>query len=119
MTAALELAHTAPKVDGWRIHGRARIDNRPPALCSLLIRADGTWSAELANFTLADTVDLYFDSDAGGQFCGPTFVEHSRADTWPLATQTTLTGIGPLLVVAPGDQPELTDEEILDAEVVD
>lgn len=118
MTAALELA---TKVDGWRLTGRARIDNRPPVPCTLLIRADGTWSAGIAQFTFADTVDLLFESDAGGQFCGPAYVDGSRVDTHPFGMRTGLTGTGPLLVVAP-DQAgllELGDAEILDAEVVE
>jgi hypothetical protein len=118
VTAALELATPAQPVDGWRLFGHASIDTRPPARCSLRIRADGTWSADLATFTLADTVDLYLTTDAGGQFCGPAFVERSRADTEPFSATTTLTGVGPLLVVAPSHRPTLPAEEILEAEVV-
>lgn len=118
MTAALEVA---TKVDGWRINGLARIDDRPATPCTLLIRADGTWSAGIAQFTFADTVDLLFESDAGGHFCGPAFVDGSRVDTDPLGMRTALTGTGSLLVVAPNQTGslELTDAEILDVEVVE
>lgn len=119
MTTALERTEHARAVDGWRIYGRAAIDNRPPARCSLFIGADGKWSADLSTFTFADTVDLFFVADAGGHFCGPAFVERSRAD--PFSATTTLTGVGPLLVVDPSDvKPELPgDEEIVDGEVVE
>lgn len=120
MTSALELVTPAPTADDWRLYGRGTIDDRQPVRCSLSIAADGTWRADLSTFTLADTADLFFISDAGGHFCGPVFVERSRADTVPFNASTTLTGTGPLLVVAPEQvRPELLGEEILDGEVVD
>lgn len=119
MNAALEPAPPGPTVDGWRVYGRAAIDNRPPARCSLFIGADGGWHANLSTFTFADTVDLFFIADAGGHFCGPAFVERSRADTDPFSATTVLTGRGPLLVVAPDQARELVPaEEILNGEVV-
>lgn len=122
MTTALEVAPHAPSTgDGWRVHGHARIDERLGAPCVLVVRADGTWSAEVATFTLAGTVDLFLVSTEGGHFCGPADVERSRADSHPFAMRTVLRGSGPLLVVAPGTvQPELPSAEvILDAEVVE
>lgn len=118
MTTALERADVV--TDGWRLYGRATIDDRRPVRCSLVVAADGTWRADLATFTFADTVDLFFIADAGGHFCGPAFVEHSRADSAPLQASTALTGTGPLLVVAPEQvRPELAGEAILDGEVLD
>jgi len=103
---------------GWRITGRAQIDERPPVSCALTICADGTWSATLATFTIAGQVDLFLVSDEGGHFCGPASVERSRADSYPFAMQTDLAGVGPLLVVAPESAlPDL--DEMLDAEVVE
>lgn len=57
MTAAVALT-TASRSDGdgRRVRGRASIDSRPPVPCTLAIQGDGTWSAELATFTLAGEV---------------------------------------------------------------
>lgn len=118
MTAAIE---AATKVDTWRLRGRGAIDDRPPAPCVLRINADGTWSAEIATFTFAGDVDLLVETEAGGHFCGPAFVERSRADSDPLTMRTVLTGTGPLLMVAPGHAGSavLPTQEILDAEEVE
>lgn len=96
----------------WTLYGRAAVDQRPPSGCALTIRADGSWVAEVATFTLAGNVDLLFTSDAGGRFCGPAFVERSRADTEPtLRGQTGLTAAGPLLVIGPGMEEDALDIE--------
>ena len=114
-----DLALRGSRAEGWAIRGQAQIDERPAAPCVLIIRLDGTWSAEVATFTLAGEVDLLFVSSEGGQFCGPAAVMRSRADSG-LAMQTELLGVGPLLVVAPSmGQPELEDEEMLEGEVVE
>lgn len=108
--------------EGWQVIGRAQIDERPPVAASLTICADGYWSAEVATFTLAGQVDLMFFADAGGHFCGPAFVERSKATTdhGPLQMGTLLTGNGPLLVVNPADAlPELPSAEMVEGEVVD
>lgn len=110
----------APPETGWRLRGTARIDSRKPVPAVLTIRADGSWFAQVANFTFAGQVDLYFDADAGGHFCGPAFVGSSRADSAPFAMCTDLIGSGPLLVVKPDQIPlALPDAEMVDAEVVD
>lgn len=104
----------------WRLAGHGTIDDRPPVRCTLIVRDDGNWVAELATFTFADTADLLFTSDEGGQFCGPVQVGRSRVDTYPANMRTELTGRGPLLVVSAGAAGlELpAEEEILEAEVV-
>ena len=103
----------------WWIYGTAAIDGRPPVGARLQINTDGTWSARVDTFTLADTVDLMFRSAAGGDFCGPAFVEKSEAHTAPLRGSTALTGVGPLLVVDPTTViPELPAAADLEGEVV-
>lgn len=107
----------------WHLRGRGRIDDRPAMHCTLTIRSDGSWSAEIAQFTLANDVDLFFEAvDGGGHFCGPAFVKVSRADTHSgLRMGTVLTGTGPLLVVKPGDGERLAleSEAMVDGEVVE
>lgn len=103
--------------EGWRIRGFAQIDDRPATACVLTIRPDGTWSALVGTFTFASQVDLLVTSADGGQFCGPAFVERSRADTGG-GLGTELQGVGPLLVVAHRN-PELGNVEMVDGEVVD
>lgn len=95
--------------DGWTLYGRAAIDHRGPASCTLTLHVDGTWSADLATFTLAGTCDLLFTSAAGGRFCGPAHVASSRADTEPLRAVTRLAGAGPLLVMSAGADPSELD----------
>lgn len=106
---------------GWRIPGLGTIDERPPVSCTLTINPDGTWAAEIATFTLAGQVDLMLQTREGGQFCGPAFVGHSRADSGPFAMRTELVGNGPLLVVDPrtalGELPAAA--EFVEAEVVE
>lgn len=105
---------------GWWLNGTAKIDYRDAVSAALVIRSDGTWAAEVAIFTLAGEVELYFDSDAGGQFCGPAFVGRSRAGTYPFRMVTELIGTGPLLVVAPHQvQVALPDAEMMEGEVVE
>lgn len=101
----------------WCVNGQAKIDERRPVPCVLVVRSDGTWSAEVATFTLAGNVDLFLISDSGGHFCGPAEVARSRADTDPLRAFTELVGSGPLLVVAPQTAPELP-EAYVEGEVV-
>jgi hypothetical protein len=104
----------------WRINGRATIDYRPAASCILTVRSNGTWSADLALFTLAGAAELFFVADDGGHFCGPASVARSRADSDPFAMHTRLDGAGPLLVVDPSSVlPEIEDDPMLDGEVVD
>jgi hypothetical protein len=119
MTTELEV-RVLTRAPGWTIRGRAQIDERPPTSCALTIRGDGSWSARVATFTLAAEVDLFLISDEGGHFYGPASVASSRADSgYGLAMSTALDGIGPLLVVAPERVPELSDAEMVDAEVVE
>jgi hypothetical protein len=111
---------TSDQMSSWRLAGKAAIDKRPPVRCDLVLRADGTWAAEIATFTLANQVDLYFTAAAGGEFCGPAFVGYSRADSAPFAMRTELIGMGPLLVVDPSTMPAvLPAADMLDAEVVE
>lgn len=103
----------------WWLRGWAQIDERPPSPCTLGIASDGTWTAEVATFTLAGELDLLFTSSEGGQFCGPATVARSRADSYPLAMVTDLVGAGPLLVVAVDQQHlELPAGDMVDGEVV-
>ena len=119
MTAG-EVALRPEAESGWRLAGRARIDDRPSAGAYLTIRADGTWFARVSTFTLGDVIDLYFEASGGGHFCGPAFVGRSHADSDPLTMQTELLGHGPLLVVDPRTAAaELPGEEVVDAEVVE
>ncbi len=90
-------------ISGWVVLGKASIDERPPADCTLTINPNGSWCAELSTFTLAGDVDLIFTSVQGGQFCGPATVLRSRADSDPLRAVTELLGTGPLLIAVPGD----------------
>lgn len=113
-----EVAIPGAEVDGWRIAGLATIGDRPPARAVLVIRANGQWAADVAQFTFAGDLDLFFQSEAGGHFCGPATVARSRADSQPFATSTHLIGTGPLLVVAPSEVPELPDGTMVDGEVV-
>jgi hypothetical protein len=109
-----------PLAPGWTVRGRARIDDRPPVSCELTIRADGTWSAQVATFTFAGEVDLFLVSTDGGHFCGPAAVASSRADSGAgLSMRTALDGIGPLMVATPQKAPELPDAEMVDGEVID
>ena len=103
---------------GWALRGQATIDGRPPSPAALRVNPDGTWTAEVYTFTFAGELDLFFVSEQGGHFCGPTFVERSRADSHPIRAITELRGTGPLLVVAPA-RAELPADEVIDAEVVE
>lgn len=121
MTAAVEL-RTATAIDSWRIPGRGSMDDGLATAGVLWIRADGTWGAEVSMFTLGNQVDLLFESNQGGHFCGPAFVERSRVDSNVFAMRTVLTGVGPLLIVAPGrtgDLAELAAQEVIEAEEVE
>lgn len=118
----LVLAEPEPaRVAAWRLTGQAELPHRPEAAARLTIRADGTWSAEVAQFTLLGELDLLFVADDGGHFCGPAFVERSAADdAHGVRMGTWLTGTGPLLVVNPGEAlPELPGEAMVDGEVVE
>lgn len=110
------------RVAEWRLTGRAQLPHRPEAFAWLTVRADGTWSAEVTEFTLLGELDLLFVADGGGHFCGPAFVERSAAnDTQGVRMGTWLTGTGPLLVVDPGSSlPELPPSgDMVEGEVVD
>lgn len=118
MTTAVE-RRTAAGVDSWWVGGQALIDDRPATAADLWIGADGTWRAEVATFTLANQVEVYFESTRGGHFYGPAFVERSRADSDPLTMRTALIGVGPLLVVAPDQVAELPADEVIDVQEVE
>lgn len=118
MTELARRDHAPGPVDAWRLSGSARIDDRPARPCTLTIGADGSWTATVSQFTLAGTVDLFFESSTGGQFCGPAFVVRSGAST-DTGMGTALAGVGPLLVAKPSDaQLELGDAGMVDGEVV-
>lgn len=105
----------------WHVRGRATIDKRPGTPCILTVNADGTWAAQLSQFTLAGDFELFLESHDGGHFMGPATVARSRADSYPLAMTTDLVGTGPLLVVAPSitkPAPEVEGAEMVDGEVV-
>jgi len=119
-----ELARLEPqprRIKEWRLSGRTALPHRPPAPAWLTIRADGSWSAEVAQFTLLGELDLLFIADDGGHFCGPAFVERSAAnDAHGVRMGTWLTGTGPLLVVKPSDDlHELLDAAMVDGEVIE
>jgi hypothetical protein len=106
-------------VSGWVVFGKASIDERQPADCTLTIHPNGSWCADLSTFTLAGDADLMFTSVQGGQFCGPATVLRSRADSDPLRAVTELLGTGPLLVAVPGDAELGSGTDVLDGEVVE
>lgn len=101
----------------WQVHGTATIDDRAPVRSRLTIYTDGSWGADVATFTLADTVPYTLTTDEGGQFMGDALVERSRAaDTGAMGTE--LAGVAPLLIVAPF-MAAAFDCGMVDAEVVE